>query len=114
MKKASDRSSMVCSMVHYNHVKNEKNRQSHFGDKSKNTICQHLIPYNPVLRTVTSPKRTGPQLLDLKEKKIYLPIARYNKKIKNTIGLSEYDGIRKMLNINYKGKVPSKAAVAEN
>ena len=35
-------------------------------------------------------------------------------KMKHTIGLSEYDGIRKMLNINYKGKVPSKAAVAEN
>ena len=34
--------------------------------------------------------------------------------MKHTIGLSEYDGIRKMLNINYKGKVPSKAAVAEN
>ena len=28
--------------------------------------------------------------------------------------LELYDGIRKMLNINYKGKVPSKAAVAEN
>ena len=49
-----------------------------------------------------------------RRKKMSLPIAQYNKEIKHTIGLSEYDGIRKMLNINYKGKVPSKAAVAEN
>ena len=28
--------------------------------------------------------------------------------------LELYDGIRKMLNINYKGKVPSETAVAEN
>ena len=48
------------------------------------------------------------------KKKISLPIGQYNKEIKHTIGLSEYYGIRKMLNINYKGKVPSKAAVAEN
>ena len=34
--------------------------------------------------------------------------------MEHTIDLSEYDGIRKMPNINYKGKVPSKAAVAEN
>ena len=34
--------------------------------------------------------------------------------MEHTIDLSEYDGIRKMLNINYKGKVPSMAAVAEN
>ena len=47
-------------------------------------------------------------------KKISLPIGQYNKEIKHDIGLCEYDGIRKMLNINYKGKVPSKAAVAEN
>ena len=47
-------------------------------------------------------------------KKISWPIAQYNNEMEHTIGLSEYDGIRKMLNINYKGKVPSKAAVAEN
>ena len=35
-------------------------------------------------------------------------------KIKHTIGLSEYDDIRKMLNINHRGKLPSKVAVAEN
>ena len=46
-------------------------------------------------------------------KKIFLPIVWYRKEIKHTISLSEYDGIRKMLNINYKDKVPSKAAVAE-
>ena len=34
--------------------------------------------------------------------------------MEHTIGLSKYDGSRKMLNIDYKGKVPSKAAVAEN
>ena len=34
--------------------------------------------------------------------------------MKHTIGLSEYDSIRKMLSINYQGKIPSKAAVAEN
>ena len=34
-------------------------------------------------------------------KKISLPIAQYNKEMKHTIGLSEYDGIRKMLNIDY-------------
>ena len=34
--------------------------------------------------------------------------------MKHTIDLSEYDGIRRMVNINYRGKVPSKAAVAEN
>ena len=45
---------------------------------------------------------------------IYLSIARYNKEIKHTFGLSEYDDISKMLNINHKGKVPNKAAVAEN
>ena len=49
-----------------------------------------------------------------RRKKMSLPIAQYNKEMKHTIGLSEYDGIRKMLNINYQGKVPSKAAVAEN
>ena len=49
-----------------------------------------------------------------KRKKISLPIAQYIKEMKHTIGLSEYDGIRKMLNINYQGKVPSKTAVAEN
>ena len=32
--------------------------------------------------------------------------------MEHTIGLSEYDGIRKMLNVNYKGKVPSSAADA--
>ena len=47
-------------------------------------------------------------------KEIYLPIARYKRKIRYIIGLSEYDDIRKMLNISYKGKVPSKVAVAEN
>ena len=47
-------------------------------------------------------------------KKISWPIAQYNNEMEHTIGLSEYDGIRKMLNISYKGKVPSKAAVAEN
>ena len=45
-------------------------------------------------------------------KKISWPIAQYNNKIEHTIGLSEYAGIRKMLNIKYKGKVPSKAVVA--
>ena len=49
-----------------------------------------------------------------RRKKMSLPIAQYNKEMKHTIGLSEYDGIRKMLNINYQGKVPSKTAVAEN
>ena len=34
-------------------------------------------------------------------KKISSPIGQYNKDIKHTIGLSEYDGIRKMININY-------------
>ena len=38
----------------------------------------------------------------------------FNDKIKQTIGLNRYDDIRKMLNISYKGKVPSKVAVAEN
>ena len=51
----------------------------------------------------------------MKERKnISLPIAQYNKEMKHTIGLSEYDSIRKMLSINYQGKIPSKAAVAEN
>ena len=43
-------------------------------------------------------------------RKIFLIIARYNKEIKHAIGLSKYDGIRDMLNIDYKGNVPSKAA----
>ena len=33
--------------------------------KSKNIFFRHLIPDNPGLRTVTSPKGTGPQLLHL-------------------------------------------------
>ena len=49
-----------------------------------------------------------------RRKKISLPIGQYNKEIKHTIGLIEYDGIRKMLNNNYKGRILSKAAVAEN
>ena len=49
----------------------------------------------------------------LKERKSIKPIARYNKEIKHTIGLSEYDCIRKMLKINCKSKVPSKAVVAD-
>ena len=32
----------------------------------------------------------------------------------HTIGLSEYDDMRKILRISYKGKIPCKAAVAEN
>ena len=48
-----------------------------------------------------------------KRKKISWPIAQYNNEMEHTIDLSEYDGIRKMLNISYKGKVPSKDAVAE-
>ena len=34
-------------------------------------------------------------------KKISWPIAQYNNDIEHTIGLSEYDGIWKMLKINY-------------
>ena len=34
--------------------------------------------------------------------------------IKHIIGLSEYDGIRKMLNINCKGKAHSKSTAAKN
>ena len=34
-------------------------------------------------------------------KKISWPIAQYNNEIEHIIGLSEYDGIWKMLNINY-------------
>ena len=44
-----------------------------------------------------------------RRKKMSLPIAQYNKEMKHTISLSEYDGIRKMLHIDYKSKVPSKA-----
>ena len=47
-------------------------------------------------------------------KKISWPTAQYNNEMEHTTGLSEYDGTRNMLNINCKGKVPSKAAVAEN
>ena len=36
-----------------------------------------------------------------KKKEISWPIAQYNNEIEHTIGLSEYDGIWKMLNINY-------------
>ena len=36
----------MCSFSLHNHVKNEKNRLSHFGEKSKNTIFQHAILYN--------------------------------------------------------------------
>ena len=47
------------------------------------------------------------------DREIYLSIARYNNELTHTIGLSKYD-IKKMLNISYQGKVPSKAAVTEN
>ena len=33
-------------------------------------------------------------------KKFYLPMAGFNDKIKQTIGLNRYDDIRKMLNIS--------------
>ena len=46
-----------------------------------------------------------------KRKKISWPIAQYNNEMEHTIDLSEYDGIRKMLNIKHKGKVPSKANI---
>ena len=50
-----------------------------------------------------------------KERKIISsPISQFNNKMKHTIDLSAYDGIRKMLNINCKRKVPSKASVADN
>ena len=50
-----------------------------------------------------------------KERKIISSlIAQFNNEMKHTIDLSEYDGIRKMLNINCKRKVPSKASVADN
>ena len=44
-----------------------------------------------------------------KEKKIYLPMARYRTKLEHTIGLTEHDEFRKKLNISYKGKVHVKA-----
>ena len=49
-----------------------------------------------------------------KEKKIYLPMARYRTKLEHTIGLTEHDEFRKMLNISYRDKVPDKAENSKN
>ena len=76
-------------------------------------VCQKLkstldLKIYGLLRAMIDRKK------ERKKEKIYLTIARYNKKIKHTISLSEYDDIKKMPNISYEGKVPSKATVAEN
>ena len=43
-----------------------------------------------------------------------LTMVPYNYKIKQTIGLSKLGDVRKMLNIDHKGKLPSRIAVAYN
>ena len=78
-----------------------------------NKISKNKLHYPLKYHTLTN---TGKLVKERQKerKKISWAIAQYNNEMAHTIGLSEYDGIRKMLNINYKGKIPSKATVAEN
>ena len=54
------------------------------------------------------------EVTEKSDREIYLSIARYSNELTDTIGFSKYDDIKKMLNISYQGKVPSKAAVTES
>ena len=54
-------------------------------------------------------KRKGGGKKERKERKSLWPNT-HNKYTKRFVGLSKYDYIRKMLNKNHLGKVPSKAA----
>ena len=55
---------MMCSIVLYNHVENEKNLLESFWRKLKNTIPHHLIPYhNPRLRVLQKNHRVSFEIL---------------------------------------------------